>query len=166
MQSIATLVYDDDVTYYAGRIYLWSMAECTCVMLVFCIPPIPRIFTTYAFLRNMLTALRCPMTTFKSTKGSKISEGSERRYMSMNSGYAKEGAKDSRVQLTNLQPVVRASSEADQASRGIDYGIVCTRTFSTQEHYMHDQYPPRHPGEQYIGGYDSIGRPTPCYREV
>jgi hypothetical protein len=53
-----TMDYTYDVTYGVGTTSLWALAEATCVMLVFCIPSIPKIFQESVILRNMMTSLR------------------------------------------------------------------------------------------------------------
>lgn len=147
---IAVLDYQNDVTYHATPVYLWSMAECTCVMLVFCIPPIPRIFTKHNHSRKLETSLQSigrPSFSIRKVLSSSSSNNTQitkervcrvasqdgQPMISSNARYNS----GSQVQVAELNAVAFPSAKQWQTGCGGD-GIICTRTFRTEEQFVSD----------------------------
>ena len=141
------LDYDDDVTYYAGPVYLWSLAESTCVMLVFCIPPIPRIFATAENMeKQRRSAQRFASRTLASSKsvgGSSNDVSPSPPDEARRDDFRKEPqdfriSTPAAVDLADLRTMVYPDPTGKRAEGQDRDGILCTRTFGTHEHYKYE----------------------------
>ncbi|KAK7757130.1 hypothetical protein SLS62_000677 [Diatrype stigma] len=72
--------YRNDVTYGVSGVLIWSIAEATCVILVFCIPTFPKTFKETAWLTKVKNLLNSWTKTYDQSSGeSKLSLGHLRR---------------------------------------------------------------------------------------
>ncbi|KAF5870083.1 uncharacterized protein Bfra_010230 [Botrytis fragariae] len=69
--------YDGDATYTVSPILMWTLPEVTCVLLIFCLPVIPKIFTERGPLFSMILYARSwtRISTRGNQKPSKSGEG-------------------------------------------------------------------------------------------
>jgi hypothetical protein len=60
----------EDVTFWAGPIILWACTESTCIMLVFCLPAVPKLFGSPAVFSRIATSWRSlmPSSSSRSTQ--------------------------------------------------------------------------------------------------
>jgi hypothetical protein len=58
VQSTITLDYKGDLTYGIGPAYLWAVAECTCVIMVFCVPVFPQVFRSSSLLMSIFSSIK------------------------------------------------------------------------------------------------------------
>lgn len=122
--------YDGDATYTASEIMLWAVPELTCVLLVFCLPSVPKALAKEGPLFKMVSAVRS--WTLLPTTGSRTSDGS----ISARSKWPTIGRQSkTRVYRTMDHP-------DDQSIRMAQLGLTHTESHKVDGQQLRDQPPP------------------------
>ncbi|KAK7967306.1 uncharacterized protein PG986_001583 [Apiospora aurea] len=121
--------YDDDATYHSVVVELWSLAEGTCVLMIFCLTSVPKIFRAENHLitkiaHSVRSWTRMP---WGSREGSRRSSPRE----SQKSGEAAYRRMREEIPLADLEA-------AKVKPNGEPRGIIKTNEFSTQEAHNTD----------------------------
>lgn len=110
--------YAGDATYTVSPVLMWSLPEVTCVLLVFCLPVIPKIFTERSPLFGIISYARS--WTRLSTKGSQKPSGSGegRNEWSNGAGLAGSNENGQSTSLAELKLIRSESRKGDAHSLG------------------------------------------------
>jgi hypothetical protein len=146
-----TFDYDHDVTWQSPSPFLWAVAECTCVLVVFCVPAIPKVFVDSRILSSLMTLTRSLWSTLHqkkqtTTSSSKLGRSWIASSVSKASPHVTRGAQesaleggDSQIHLADLEAGRRPSNISDEdtslaPSRQATMSILRTTEVATEVH--------------------------------
>jgi hypothetical protein len=139
--GVVTLNYRSDVTYNVGPAYLWALAESACVIIVFCVPAIPKMLADSAVFGYMMRTLRS-MTSQNPTGPSNASgwttipaTRTTKKSHTYNGTFDDET--DSQVHLADLESASRAHTEGPPPAH-VPKGILRTTEITTDEYRATD----------------------------